>query len=749
MELFESRNDRTFPLPLPSLRLLVPPFRLLSACMWHVAKYRKVSHYSKLEEFVTLVAEAVPSLLSCHRSAELILRLKTKHACSGEPGPYDAEWQNLIWDILTEVDGLCQTPDLEQTASWLGAAPHAVDICLQPLDNSEDLRNLLRCNNQFKPSTSMHDSLDGPPSKPPIPKETAFLDQEQDTPSVHCHTTSSHTEDLEAAAAISTPPLAEDSHDHYNDDNDDNNDGDSDSDTHSNPAIAQIQCSVGLAAVTNGEMASMDEGRWAVETFSPDSPCEEAGRVQREDLSLGPLKDCTRVGEQVSDHDQVLQRDAVDNDTDLQCKNPVMLPASAAVCSSTRVARGRSAKTVRKKASAVNIVDWVSQIMGKGVSLPALPPLPPGSVVKKVKLTRARCNKEVGATSRAKSDKKAVHKDGAAQRTKVVPKQHARLVLKRDKKEVNVTRRPKKVPEPHVCSECGKVFPTKSRLETHERSHADVRPFECPECGRHFSCLGYLARHRRTHAGEKPFKCAVCGKGFTQPGYRKIHQEGHVDQHLFSCSHCPKTFATAFKLRMHERYHVTPRPYQCQQCGRSFIAASMLRRHRGYHEGERKFLCSVCGRRFVYAPDLKRHLLGHERPPEPASCPVCGKVLSDKYALGLHARTHTGERPHRCGECGRTFAYRENLKRHARLHTGERPYPCQVCGKAFKHSSNLREHERCHTGEKPYGCQRCAAAFRTSSLLKAHQRSHTGEVARRRKAPATDKARKENSRNTL
>ncbi|KAG5260468.1 hypothetical protein AALO_G00312030, partial [Alosa alosa] len=224
----------------------------------------------------------------------------------------------------------------------------------------------------------------------------------------------------------------------------------------------------------------MDEDRQTMEreTSSPDSPCEEAGRVQRADLFLRPLNDCTRVREQVSEHEEVLQRNAVKKDTYLQHSDPVLLPASAIVHSSPCVAQGHSAKTVRKKASTVNIVEWVSQIMDKGVSLPVLPPLPPGSSVKKVKLNRT-CRKEVGPISQPKSDKKMVHKDKAAQRTKVIPKQCVHLVLKRDKKEVKVTRHTKKIPEPYVCSRVRKGLQDKSqdggaRTQSQERASDPV-----------------------------------------------------------------------------------------------------------------------------------------------------------------------------------------------------------------------------------------------------------------------------------
>ncbi|XP_036843542.1 uncharacterized protein LOC110531798 isoform X5 [Oncorhynchus mykiss] len=65
-------------LPLSSLRLLVPPLRLMSASMWQVAQQRNVMQYGKLEEFVTLVTEMVPELLTLKQRVQLILGLRAR-----------------------------------------------------------------------------------------------------------------------------------------------------------------------------------------------------------------------------------------------------------------------------------------------------------------------------------------------------------------------------------------------------------------------------------------------------------------------------------------------------------------------------------------------------------------------------------------------------------------------------------------------------------------------------------------------
>ncbi|KAM9401551.1 uncharacterized protein ACWYII_029116 isoform 3-T3 [Salvelinus alpinus] len=66
------------PLLLPSLRLFIPPLRLVSAAMWQVVQRGDVQDYGMLEEFVTMVTEIVPELLSCGQRAQLVLGLRAR-----------------------------------------------------------------------------------------------------------------------------------------------------------------------------------------------------------------------------------------------------------------------------------------------------------------------------------------------------------------------------------------------------------------------------------------------------------------------------------------------------------------------------------------------------------------------------------------------------------------------------------------------------------------------------------------------
>ncbi|XP_030576045.1 uncharacterized protein LOC115773444 isoform X2 [Archocentrus centrarchus] len=83
----ESGGNRGNELPVHYLRLLAPPLQLLSAAVWQVVQQGLVDHYGMLEEFVTMVTELVPELMSYSQRAQLILGLRARlvlEMCRGE-----------------------------------------------------------------------------------------------------------------------------------------------------------------------------------------------------------------------------------------------------------------------------------------------------------------------------------------------------------------------------------------------------------------------------------------------------------------------------------------------------------------------------------------------------------------------------------------------------------------------------------------------------------------------------------------
>uniref|UniRef100_A0A4W5KJ84 C2H2-type domain-containing protein n=1 Tax=Hucho hucho TaxID=62062 RepID=A0A4W5KJ84_9TELE len=199
------------PLPLSSLRLLVSPLRLMYSFVWHVVNQRNVMHYGKVEEFVTVVTEAVPKLLSYKQRAQLILGLRARmilemfrkdcppnpqaiqrllgkmniSASAGQQDPeveesqanfvalvqtllknpyerkhffqeefhtqygskYDTALQALVGGLVLRLERLLSVPDLSQIASMISAAPSDLEECGQSVSDPEHLKILLQHQN--------------------------------------------------------------------------------------------------------------------------------------------------------------------------------------------------------------------------------------------------------------------------------------------------------------------------------------------------------------------------------------------------------------------------------------------------------------------------------------------------------------------------------------------------------------------------------------------------------------------------
>uniref|UniRef100_A0A672HUB8 C2H2-type domain-containing protein n=1 Tax=Salarias fasciatus TaxID=181472 RepID=A0A672HUB8_SALFA len=559
-------------LPLSSLRLLVPPLRLLTAAMWQVARHQSVKHYGMLGDFVSMVTEAVPELLTNRQRSLLLLALRAKvsapcfslleECCSAllslsaavtqSPGEaqrllqevfdqnFDSALQSLVSDLLSRIEQLFPIPDFKQVVLLGGDSEKTLlSVWSHPL--------FTRLTNPERPDCADARSDAPPDAEAVLAKGEEATDRAEEEASndgsaegreqrvgtrageqtaafrlqVIRHLRTNRTCRPSAAAAAFQelrPP---------------------------EPRPVRAHSCFQCSAVFRSKAELLSHQR--VHRTRPTYRCSHCDKefhhlsslTNHRQTHLGKAgfscRRCHRVFESAKERDA---HRAQHRPAGLACT-----VCTQAFASQTQLLRHMQTHSVEGAEPTY---------------------------------TCRHCDKTYGSLTGLQSHRASHSADSR-----------------------------------FLCSQCGKRFKTRDGLEGHLRTHTGERPYRCPYCPKDFTALAGLNVHVRRHTGERPYVCSVCGKGWPSGGDLQKHMRTHTGERPYVCQDCGKAFSISCHLTEHRRIHTGEKPFSCPDCGKCLRRKFDLKKHMLSHSNVRPHGCSFCPKSYTRKTHLNRHLLTH------------------------------------------------------------------------------------------------------------------------------------------
>ncbi|XP_051579757.1 PR domain zinc finger protein 10 isoform X3 [Myxocyprinus asiaticus] len=261
---------------------------------------------------------------------------------------------------------------------------------------------------------------------------------------------------------------------------------------------------------------------------------------------------------------------------------------------------------------------------------------------------------------------------------------------------------------PFKCSQCGKAFRDKDKLEQHMRYHGrDGCRHMCHQCGKSFLSSTTLEDHLQLHSDQRTYSCLFCAESYDRLDLLKVHVGVHLVNGCFSCPSCKKTFTDFMQVKKHVRSFHSEKIFQCTDCDKAFCRPDKLRLHMLRHSDRKDFLCSTCGKQFKRKDKLREHMQRMHNPDREAK-----KTDRNHRAKALKQKEPTTDFESfmfKCRLCMMGFRRRGMLvnhlsKRHPEMRLEEVPeltlpiikpnrdYFCQYCDKVYKSASKRKAH---------------------------------------------------------
>ncbi|XP_042364355.1 zinc finger protein 16-like isoform X2 [Plectropomus leopardus] len=727
------------PLPLSALRLLVPPVRLVSAAMWQTVQRKVVADYGILEEFVSMVTDIVPELLTTHQRAQLMLGLRARlilELCQFEASvdlqlvqPHLDRVQMLVdaWvmqagaanmevrhsEFVDLVKKLLKHPDErehffqkvfpEEFGSTYDGALHTLMwMFLSRLDQFLPLQTFQQVASMFGEASSLlEECMD---SVCQCEELKTLLQYQKDLSQLE-HNDGS----LDGACIISAlklPSIERTSHTTQVKIN-----------TTRDYQTSEIQedetkQTSGENEALLGDVTRQEENVIRLQSQAEDATLKQCSvRLKRLDTLL-PLQSrpvrqnrglklkkilleekrglCKEADKSASRQTKPSKRVLLhvsEKDSGGFSKEDSSYLAPIDQCSEDDSWSYYSEDSCRRTPnSSPSVADSWSNYSGDGSSFVT----PVNSSAEADSLSS--CSNEDPTFMGPKNASAPKRRQGISDKKASTPKKKRKAQCCICKQHVDTT------------------------LRTHMKTHFPTGDYACPRCDSRFKLFSSLKLHlNRT--------CYEYGRQQVNP------LKTDEAENPYKCDGCEEAFRYRVSL---ERHKLTHNKLYCSVCRKVLRDAATLARHKASHT---LFQCNRCDMTFTVFKPLLRHCQNIHKISRPFKCNYCPKVVSKLRILIAHEWKHTGHLPFQCAQCGLRFKTDGDLSSHERVHTRDKPYLCAECGKTFSQKSNLLRHLNfIHSesrNEKKYTCTECEKSFKEKGALKKHQRTkHLNELFR-------------------
>lgn len=709
------------PLSLSTLRLLVPPIRLFSAAIWQTVEQKIVSDYGLLEEFVFMVTEVVPQLLSTRQRAELILGLRARlilELCRSEETadlkvlqPHLDRMQNLrsLWNV--ESDNPEQVSD-----------SHFLRLVQNLLRDSDERRN-------FFQDTFPGDF--GPTYDKAIQTLTwLFLSRLEKLLPFH----SLH----QIAPWLGDPSSV---------------------------------LSEGMESFTTSRefKAVLDTQKDISHPEEADS-CVDSGILSA--LCLPPVERVVIVNEQTEPDAEAGLMYTVCTEMEVESENKVMYMEAAgnSECAQSQwlglsseikaegdaeVGAGAAAAEVSASADCEMAEEHENQpgtlMIGEDGQVTMLD----GGEKKPNKRGRKKkrpADEDFEMQSRSRDQqldpdfslKRPVRKNRGLKMKRYLSqwrrtgKGQGVSSGNSSPKSLSRSRDPTRSGDldDRTCKVCSKVVSHPKFMERHMTQHAEELPYACPGCKKIFKSLRFLQQHKcltKVRGGKNAEEGEQSSSGLVSETTLDKEAPDDTDQDADYSSSPEKAYSKESEDKSPEgNKSMVEGPFYCPHCSVEFKCKQTFRFHlRNICYNEQQvdperpddmkhcFRCDECDKAFKYKSTLDSHKQTHN----PLYCEVCMKLVRDPEALAMHKESHT---PFQCNQCDENFPVFKALHKHyIDVHNPSEPFTCTHCQTTFASLKRFIRHEWKHTGYQPFQCPHCTKRFRSYSDLVEHQKKHT------------------------